>query len=266
MALIALDDETGVSNGRIAYYRTEKQQKAWLEKKAKGYSKHITGKGEYHFVQAYQQKFKEFVDSNNDIDFALIGATLIIGTYVSWNDNILPFKTIQEFAIRLNVSNVQAKRIRKKMVDNDFLMKTNNNTFEVNTDYLRKGMKKNKNIEFVKVFQKNVRHLVQHLRLQDIGLVGEVIPYVSFYGGIVCKNPREMDEKKIEHMSITELAETIGINRKTLNNKLVTMKISLENETNLVRVFEKLNVGKTVKILINTNILARSENEKSNDA
>lgn len=86
MALIALDNETGVSKGKIAYYRTEEQQKAWLKKKAKGCCKHITGKGEYHFVQAYQQKFKEFVDSNNGIDFALLGATLIIGTYVSWND------------------------------------------------------------------------------------------------------------------------------------------------------------------------------------
>jgi len=50
--ILAVVDETGEIKDKIAYYRTEKQQKAWQEKSEKGYCKHMTCKGEHHFVQA----------------------------------------------------------------------------------------------------------------------------------------------------------------------------------------------------------------------
>lgn len=78
-----------------------------------------------------------------------------------------------------------------------------------------------------KVYSKVSKSLIEELDLNELGLLYKIIPYFHCEHMILCKNPGEANPKGLGELSLSELADLVQVDRKTMQRiipKLVKKK------------------------------------------
>lgn len=70
---------------------------------------------------------------------------------------------------------------------------------------------------YTKVYQIKTRTDIGNLSIQAAGLLYKMIPYFNFEYCCLCANPDETDKSKIQYLPHVQLAELIGVERKTVD-------------------------------------------------
>jgi len=203
---------------------SEKQKESFkdqIEKEKKIYENY----GKFTFYK--QQGVKDFIEKHdiNLSDLNYLGAILILSSYMDIDDgNKLPFRTIKELSEVLNINERQCKTIVSKAKDKGLLFK-NQRYYVLSNDILICGSAKDeKNI--IKSFHSSIKQLLENeIKLQDLGLLFLIFPYISYIGNYIAKNPNSKNIDNIHVMNIKELSEEIGIDYLTLRRKMGRMSI-----------------------------------------
>jgi predicted transcriptional regulator len=132
---------------------------------------------------------------------------------------------------------------------------------QVNEAFHYIGKSLNKDFK-TKVYTVKARTLVEQLNLQELGLLYKIIPHFHYEHMILCKNPDERDTNKLEYMKAEELADSVGVDKRTffrllpkLRQKGVIMSMKTGQKTTFAvnpnlffRMSTHTEVSKTLKM------------------
>ncbi len=240
MAKNFIDMETGKTIENVVYIRTQDQQN-YIDSLKKNKS---TGK---HYVQLYMEEVKKV----SEINLKVLGAFLLLTTYLKFKDNVLPFAKINEFQDIFGVEEKQTKRYIKELKDKGLLIKEGSK-FSMPINIVNKGATQNK--EFVRCFQQIIQDLSKSIKLEDLGFLLTIIPYIHYNKNIICHNPFESNLDLIKPMNVSELSVVLGISRPTLYTKIENLRGTFPDIKKELRILIKAEHG----IIVNPLVLNRN--------
>ena len=95
---------------------------------------------------------------------------------------------------------------------------------------------------------------------KKLGILVEIFPYINIKYNIVCRNPLEEDERKVDYMDFKELAEELGYGKPSmLKKKLFDLRVDYKC---VVGAFTTIDF---TKILISPNAFYEGNDEKEMD-
>lgn len=159
---------------------------------------------------------------NKEIDFkAVKPATLIrliyLNCFCGFNSNCLMITERK----KMTVSDLQAVLDMDKMGVSRFLQEVSPKYLTINED---KTITPNKNIffkgkinkkEWIRVFQESTKILYKNCDyMKQLGYIFQTLPYINHKYNVLCWNPDETEPTQIKKMTISELCDCIGYDRK----------------------------------------------------
>lgn len=212
----------------IVSFRTTEQEKGFEKKQIRDETirdlESMTGRNFSFFNVDEVAKYSNCL---NDKHLSVFGAVLVLSTYIPMDKSgKLPQTSIMEIANVLGISYRNAGEIIITMEEMNLLYRTNGG-FYLNTDIINRGAK-DTHTATVKAFHKATRALIGTMRLQHIGFLFLVLPYISFDHNIICKNPNSNSLEDIQGMSLSELGNAVGLNKLTVNRKVKSMTFEYE--------------------------------------
>lgn len=226
---------------------------------------------EYQRVNGYNKY--AFVRSSGEhlqLKPETVARLIYLSTFIKYGDNILmktqrtPFE-FSELPQLLNISKSTFKRFWKEVKD-VFMVKSDNGTISINTDYFIKGKIQNLGEEYQKIYNKNLQELYKITpsnKHRYLGYVFQLLPYINTEYNIICKNPEEKELEKVKPIFAEDFCKMIGYD--------VSHKSRLMNEYSNITYFTKegYNEGfcsfvttdnSKTAIYINPNIIYKGDN------
>lgn len=208
MAKLFRDTETG-KLVEIEYYRTSKQQKAFLEQRKKGKIKGNT----LPFIACYHEPIREVTKHLSLING---GAIMKLLLYLKLNGKgkltsagkALKQKDLQTI---LGKGTTQTKQIVKDLEYLSILIpirEGRSKVFYINENF--HGMGRLLNKSFTKLLKGRLSSIVDELPLNQLGFLYKILPYFHFEKCFLCHNPDERDISEIRRMNRDELAKAIN--------------------------------------------------------
>jgi len=221
----------------IASYRTPEQAEAYKE-----IGKLTEGRTKSHaFTFSDMNNAQEVIQMLTTIE---LGYFLVLQTYIDYDNNALIVSTHNpvpmskgQIAEALGIAN---RSMVKKNIDT-FIEKglliektlvykgKQYNAYCVNEKYHFKGKTNNKAV--AKSFSTQIRNIYKsnlskrgNKQPSDLGFMYMMLPYIHYDLNVLCSNPFEKDAQNIQPLSLTELCELTGVDKKRMQNKLVNLK------------------------------------------
>lgn len=95
---------------------------------------------------------------------------------------------------------------------------------QVNDSFHFIGKNLDKKSYLTKVYTTKAKELLDSLSLQELGLLYKIIPHFHYEKMVLCKNANEKNPSKLELLTATELADLIGVDRRTLSRLLPALR------------------------------------------
>lgn len=186
--------------------------------------------------KAYHEKMKnrikkEFVWCDNTnvrevsqfMSLTEAGAMFSIMVHLDFNtDGFILYKgrfaTMTDLEKLLNKGKRQVSNIINKLEELSLVCRVKqgrSTLIQVNEDVHWIGNKVKEDIA-TKVYTKVSKSLIDDLELNELGLLYKIIPYFHYEHMILCKNPEESNPKGLGELSLSELADLVKVDRKTM--------------------------------------------------
>lgn len=215
-----IDKETGEVYNILRFTTVEEQ--ARIDKYNKERQRN---NGSEQYVQIEQNEAMEFM-LNNEIDFTLLGACLVLASYITWGSNNLPFNKVGDIYKALNVTDKPGAAILNKL-ESSGLIKRDGKNIEVNKEIFDKGSIDSNS--FVKAYSLRIRGLVEHLSLSQIGMLFVIIPYLGINSNALVWNPHEAVKENLIPLTMEDLSQIFGFKgEKSIFKRLSNAKIVLD--------------------------------------
>jgi hypothetical protein len=262
-----MDIETGEII-EVASYRTEAQQKAYQENKNR---ETLRNKSDAPFLFTQMDAIEGGLSTLNNKD---LGYFLVLQTYIDYKnmlrasgDSKLPM-TVVELQDVLKIKSEKTLRamlkrleklgiIYKEKVE---LYGNSHKAYFISTDYcFRKGSgganSKLKTDNVVKVFMDTLQAVYAEgdINPADIGFMYKTIPYIHYDSNILSVNPSEREYSKVKHLTIKDLAKTVGMSREKTALKLAN--IVWDNKYVFARI--KTGASKEYQVKVNPFVFYR---------
>lgn len=253
---------------KIASYRTEEQEQAYRLK-----SKQVESRKKAHaFTFSNMQGAEEVIKMLTPME---LGYFLVLQTYIDYENNALIVSTHNPVPMNRGqigeVLGLNNRSSLKKNLDN-FIEKgliieqelvysgKQYKAYCINEQYHFKGRTKSKKV--VKTFSAQVRKIYNtnlskkgNKQPSELGFMYLILPYIHYELNILCANPFETDVEAIQPLSITDICEVTGMDRKNIQGKLHNLK--WDNMT----VFAKVVKGNKVFLKVNPFVFYRKDGE-----
>lgn len=251
----------------FASYRTVEQEQAYQDKRKREESR----KKAKAFTFSDMENAKEAIEMLTTVE---LGYFLVLQTYVRYEDNILVKSTHNPVPMNrgdigeaLGINN---RSHIKKHIDN-FLEKgllltrtvivsgKEVEAFVINPDYHFKG--KTKNTKVVKTFSEQIRKLYcensskKKKKPADMGFLYLILPYIHYENNVLCSNPFETNPENINALSIADICEITGLDKKNVQAKINSLK------WDGMTVFAKLIKGRKIQLKVNPFVFYRKDGE-----
>jgi len=192
----------------------------------------------------------------NDVNYTLLGAGLILASYLKWNENEMPFSTKNELSKLLGVSKNTTTKIRNNLLETGLIYKKDKRLF-LNKEMFYKG-KDNAN-KYVKGYSLQIRELNKSLTLSQIGLLFVIIPYIAYGTNVLVSNPQEKDVNKLKSITMSELADIVGVHKFKLSSKLKELKTEINGSE--MYLIGRVTAGRQATLIVNPYVLDRKSHE-----
>ncbi|RVT57636.1 hypothetical protein [Niallia taxi] len=249
----------------FAYARTVEQEKAFQEKKKREDSR----KKAKAFTFSDMDNAREAIEMLTTIE---LGYYLVLQTYVRYEDNALVKSTHNPVPMNRGdigeVLGINNRSHVKKHIDN-FLAKglmqvktveakgKQVEAFVINSKYHFKGTTKNKKV--VKTFSEQIRKLYNDSKKKrkpaDMGFLYLILPYIHYENNILCSNPFEVNPESIEALSIADICEITGLDKKNVQAKINSLT------WDGMSVFAKVLKGRKTHLKVNPFVFYRKDGE-----
>lgn len=212
----------------IVSYRTAEQAKGFDKKLLRDDIQRdyeaMAGRNFSFFNTAYIQHYNSFMDEEH---LKVFGAIMLLATYLPMDGTgKLPQATQKEMAKVLDISERHVSDVICKAQEINLIQKMKDGYY-MNTDVIHRGTLKD-STGTVKSFHKAMRALKGNMRLQLIGFLFLILPFISFDHHVICKNPEAAVLEQIEGMSFEELGKAVGLNKSTIGRKMRSMTFDYE--------------------------------------
>lgn len=243
-----LDEETGelINYGRGRFI-SEEQDEAIRKKRAKSAGEEEQG----DFIWSLFKYCKELFP---DLNCPSITRLFYLATFVEYNGNRLidnktgEFFTKRQVKRKLMLTDSVFTSFWNDMINNKIISVDDNGLVILNTALFKKGkIDKRCKKDFIRVYCDCVRLIYESTsNMRDhakLAYIFKIIPYVNRKNNIVCFNPEELDDNKVQPMSFGEMCEVIGYDRVnasrlfkdllkfTVNGRHLLCYVSLKNYT-----------------------------------
>lgn len=263
----AYDTETGediTDKVHIEPVMSETQRQGHTVKKELRQHEEENGGYVFAFFNAMQSLSERF-SSLNHSDIARL---MFIGTYVSYNEGKASHGYLhhengvkinkKSLAELLSMSRNKYGEFYKKLIDGNILTETDEG-LAVNSTIFYRGENLDAikgDYQYTRLFRKTARELYEKFNgrsIKKLGVVYSILPYVNFNFNIVCNNPQQVVNGKIDTMKLKDLADRLGYtDYKSLS---ATMR---EITYNGQQVFKFVDDGKDRRnsyIIVNPNVV-----------
>ena len=149
------------------------------------------------------------------------------------NGNKIPIYE-SELVNILNIGKTEFYNTKKELINNNLIIINDNKTVTINQTYCKKGeIMKNKKVEKVRIFEDAIKELYEKATPKEhktIGVLFELLPFISYKYNIVCRNPEQIIKELIEPYSIKELCDIFNYKNITdFKRKLEKLKIGMDS-------------------------------------
>src|SRR5699024_1316824 len=157
-----------------------------------------------------------------------------------------------------------AKDAINKLEQQGVLIKESDEVFRINERYhFRKRAGVDVDI-LIKTFNTSVKEL--NLKPAEMGIIYKLLPYVHYESNLVCSNPFEKDNSKVEFLNKTKIADLIGMSRPKTDEalrKLTSAGVvaTIQRKSGLVPQDSSSKDGRETVILINPSVITRKREE-----
>lgn len=197
------------------------EQREAFKKKLEREKAIVNGRSK-NWVACYHDAIKSL---SSKLSLEEMGAVFLLLPYMNLKRNgELTMKgekmNVNSIARAIGKSVPQTKRLLPKLIDTGVLFKERqgrNFIYGIATEYHTIG--KGHDGKFTKLYQQFTITLKEEydLTIQLGGLLYAILPYFHYSTYLLCTNPNEPDDKALDPMSESELAELLGTDRSTIN-------------------------------------------------
>lgn len=220
-----IDKETGEII-KISSYRTEDQDKAFRKRKHREQQR---GKSFSFTDMDNVEKLREDITLENiDLTTKDLGYFLVLQTYVNFEGILFESEQSKKPMNRTAIGRVLGikkgatiKKLVDKLLKHEMLLEVDKG-YQVNEKFHFKGHTQNKKL--VKAFSTKIREVYRDLSPADLGILYMVIPHIHYKSNVICSNPHEMDIRKVNTLSISQLAELTGYTKHELSRRISRME------------------------------------------
>lgn len=214
--------ETGECKNLIEY--TTEEQKIRNENYKKIIQKNIKMMGDYE--NFYFMLFKENNVLNQQIKNENIVRIIYLATYIDYDGYL---KTRKKKIIKK--SDLKEILNLSKNVFYDFFNEMNNlgifeiendGSIKLNSNNFKKGSL-SQNDDGTRMFINTIRSLYENTPIKEhhqLGLAFTLLPFINKKYNIVCQNPTEQDFEKIKHLTLRDICDICGFERKRVRRML----------------------------------------------
>lgn len=243
-----MDIETG-EIVEVASYRTAEQDRAYREHKKR---ESLISKSDAPFLFTQMDAIEGGLSTLNTKD---LGYFLIMQTYIDYKnmlkvsgDSKLPMTTAELQEVLKVKSDKTMRALIKRLKDNNIIYQEkvelygkSHKAYFISDEYcFRKGsggeFNKKKTDTVVKVFMDTLQAVYAQgdINPADIGFMYKTIPYIHYDSNILSFDPAERDYSKVKHLTIKELAETVGMSREKTASKLASLVWDVQSRYRLI--------------------------------
>ena len=194
---------------------------------------------------------------------------MFIGTYISYNEGeskhcylrhagngvAINKKSLAEL---VGMSRNKYSEFYKRLIDND-VIKELSEGIAVNPTIFYRGENLEsvkENYQYTRLFRKTARELYEKFNGQTIkklGVIYAILPYVNFNYNIVCNNPQQVVNGKIDTMKLSDLANRL--NYENYRNLLKTMREIRYNDQPVFKFVDEGKDRRNSYIIVNPNVI-----------
>ena len=199
---------------------------------------------------------------NGDFNQPDIARIIYIMSYIS-NDNRLMFTertpmTKDKLSELMGLNDRVFNTFFNKLTKNNILIEKDNYLF-INKEFSFYGSIKGNKYNIIRIYKKNIRQLyncVSSSQHKQLAILYLLIPFVNIKYNIVCSNPLEEDENKVQPLTIEQLAEYFNYNLKYFTS-LIDFLFSLKDKDNnpVIKTINNTKNKKDNSIVINPRVI-----------
>lgn len=169
-----------------------------------------------------------------NISSANLTRLIYASTFCNGNGSLMSKRDLVE---KMGLNRARWSEFWNEMVENEILYEDNKTIF-VNPKYIAKGKMESDN-NYTRLFCSYIQQLYEGCKSasdhKQLSYLFKIIPFVNRRSNIVCYNPMEQDQSKIQSMRLGDFCETIGYDRSQARR--------LAKELLKIRIDGKLAVG-----------------------
>jgi group I intron endonuclease len=192
--------------------------------------------GTYFFFN-YEEKLL------SDAPSALLARFLYLCCHMTYKNYIATKReklvTTKEFKNIIKLSNTDAYKLRKNLINYKLITFTANETFRINRKYSSKGSCTKYDNNGIRIFSAALKELYDNSTPREhaqLSLLYRMIPYLHFKTNICCKNPSEPDISRIEPYTLMEISMLIHESNITrFKRKFLAMTVYGEPVLKIIR-------------------------------
>ena len=199
---------------------------------------------------------------NIDFNQPDIARIIYIMSYIS-NDNRLMLTertpmTKDKLSELMGLNKKVFNTFYNKLIKNNILIEKDNYLF-INKEFSFYGSIKGNKYDIIRLYKKNVRLLYNNMSSKEhkrLAILYLLIPFINIKYNIVCSNPLEEDENKVQPLTIEQLAEYFNYNLNYFIS-LIDFLFSLKDKDNnpVIKTINNTKNKKDNSIIINPRVI-----------
>lgn len=223
----------------------------------------------------------ELLFNELNLKLATITRLVFLATFIDYNNreanvlvkhgknNKLEYLTRKDLQKLLNLSDTPFKEFLKETKEKGLLFCVNKKYY-LSNEYFSKGKCLFNNKEYARIFVDTTRLLYSNSRPsqhKQLAYIFQLIPYLHYDSNVLCKNPEELDTRKLERLSLKEICELLGLGTsketmKKFKKNLLSFHVEINNEIYYLFARVKLEtyLKETDFFVVNPNIIRKGSN------
>lgn len=222
-----------------------------------------------HFTFSHMENMREVTKS---LPNKYCGYALMLQPYIQYKTNLIATNGrspepmgVKQIAKVLDVQPRTAKTAIQKLKEFGVLDETEEGYYKMNERYHFRNKSQGDVDKLVKTFSTTLKKL--NLKPADLGVIYKLLPYVHFETNLVCKNPFEVNPKKVEFYNKKELGELIGLSRSKASEVIAELTkagviVEIRRKASLIE--EAHGDRRETVIALNPSIISRLQGEHGN--
>lgn len=241
MGKILVDDDTGEVTENIVYYRTAKQQEAWLEQQEKRRQREkeeqerkLRECAKQMGMDGINPDYKEFgpfvwlmyaplSDLNYGLNNMDMVRLIVLSTYMGYDGYLRLSKKVKlktkDIPNALDISEPSAKVFMSNLKKKNIISIEDDGSMKINDTIIYRGeiqKPKQCNVSTIRVYINSIRSLYfysERKMRSKLVYIFKLIPYMNRTYNIACYNTEETNSKAIKIMTFGAFCDTVGYDR-----------------------------------------------------